>query len=706
MAEHGSHKIGLLQRRYISYQLLADVLFAAALAGLTGCLLYTFFSFSGWWSVLFFVILFSGIAGFRKWWQTDIKTITSFLDLKYPDLEESSELALKESDKLNLLEKLQLNKIEEILEAVPTHQKQFTHRLRLSILLFLAVAILGFVVVKMHGRLHSSGHSIFDPANNISKSTPPEKVLPAIESAAVIISPPAYTGKAQREQDKFTLEVEEGSTVTWKLKLNIEAKEVALIFNSKERIALKNRDGNTGYSGQRLIAQPGFYQVDIGGKLSDLYPIQVIKDNPPVTHIKTPQQYTYIDAGEPRRVNIMATADDDYGISNAFIYATVAKGSGEAVKFKEQKIDFATAFKGNPHYDLQKLIDLPSLNIEPGDELYFYIQAQDTHNQQSRTDVYIVAVQDTAQLLSIDGLISGVNVKPEFFRSERQIIMDSQKLLQDRDSISKEAFNNRSNDLGSDQKLLRLRYGKFLGEEAESDIDPSKSKDDPVGDIKNYGNAAVVLDAYTDKHDNAEDAQFFDPVIKAQLKATLTEMWKAELQLRLYKPEAALPFEYKALRLLKDLQQKSRVYVAKTSYNPTPIKMEKRLTGDQDKIIQPVNHQDIKTTDDQYESLKSAVSVLEQFKSGSKLSNMDMRTLQLANQQLSAKASSQPEIYLSAISAMHRILSAEKLKANDVGAVESAIQRILPQSKPLPNPVQSAADMGLSSGYYKNLNHK
>jgi hypothetical protein len=50
----------------------------------------------------------------------------------------------------------------------------------------------------------------------------------------------------------------------------------------------------------------------------------------------------------------------------------------------------------------------------------------------------------------------------------------------------------------------------------------------------------------------------------------------------LYKPQAALPFAYKALRLLKDLQQKSRSYVAKTAYNPPPLKdgkTFKRRTG-------------------------------------------------------------------------------------------------------------------------------
>ena len=176
--------------------------------------------------------------------------------------------------------------------------------------------------------------------------------------------------------------------------------------------------------------------------------------------------------------------------------------------------------------------------------------------------------------------------------------------------------------------------------------------------------------------------------------------------LRLNNPQAALPFEYKALRLLKDLQQKSRMYVAKTAYNPAPLKMEKRLTGDLDKIIQPTDHQNIKSDNGQLDALKNAVGVLEQLKTGTAIGINDMHTLQIANQQLSEKASVQPEIYLSAVSAMRRVLNAGKAKNDDIGTVEKAIQRILPSNKPLPVSSQNSADMGLSDGYFKTLNHK
>ena len=118
---------------------------------------------------------------------------------------------------------------------------------------------------------------------------------------------------------------------------------------------MKGGDGNKSWSAGKVLNQPGFYQVDIDGKLSDLYQVQVIKDNAPVILIKTPKQYTYIDVGEAKVVNINTAITDDYGVNDALIMATVAKGSGEAVKFKEYKINFNSGFGGhNRAYDLQK----------------------------------------------------------------------------------------------------------------------------------------------------------------------------------------------------------------------------------------------------------------------------------------------------------------------------------------------------------------
>ena len=699
----GINKINTIRRWYIGYQLLADVLFAAAISLIVFVLLSYTLGVQILWIMPIFVVSLLVLLFIHKSWTTKTTSISNFLDQQYPELEESCGLVLKSSDELNMLETLQLQKVETHLKDIPQWHNSFLKRIKFASLLM----IFALGMVWLINKSAKSNSIITEKGSSSGKTVAPEKVLPQISAVAVVVKPPEYTVKPSRSQDKFTLNVEDGATISWRITTNIAVKQVSLLFNDKEVITLKSLNADkTLWQTQKQINKPGFYQVNVDGKLSDLYQVQVIADQPPVIRIKSPKQYTYIDAGEAQKVNIDASINDDYGVGNALIFATVAKGSGEAVKFKEYKLDFSTSFSGHqPQYNLQKLVSLPALNMEPGDELYFYIQATDTHRQQSRTDVYTVSIQDTAQLLSMDGMLSGVNQKPEFFRSERQIILDTEKLLKDKDSITTEKFNNRSNDLGVDQKLLRLRYGKFLGEESESDINPADEKNDPVGDINNYGNAAVILDKYTDKHDNAEDAQFFDPELKKQLKATLTEMWRAELQLRLYKPQEALPFEYKALRLLKDLQQKSRMYVAKTSYNPPPLKLEKRLSGDLSKINQPLYKQDIKPGTDEFENLKQAVAILEQLKVKQQISSIDEHVLALANQQLSLSASAQPGIYLPALNAMRRILSKQaNIKLYDIALVERAIQKTLLPVHKTPVSTQGTVDMGLSQQYYKNLN--
>src|SRR4030095_5849389 len=91
-------------------------------------------------------------------------------------------------------------------------------------------------------------------------------------------------------------------------------------------------------------------------------------------------------------------------------------------------------------------------------------------------------------------------------------------------------------------------------------------------------------------------------------------MWNAELKLRTFKPEDALPFEYKALRLLKDLQQKSRVYVQKTAIKISPVKEEKRLTGELNKIISPSTQKTIASGNDVEKILRKGMALMEVLK--------------------------------------------------------------------------------------------
>ena len=84
----------------------------------------------------------------------------------------------------------------------------------------------------------------------------------------------------------------------------------------------------------------------------------------------------------PPRVTVEALAGDDYGDGRGAPRRHGGQGfTGEAVKFREQAFSFdadAPADAAAPHgRRLTRTLDLGALGMEPGDELYFFVEARD-----------------------------------------------------------------------------------------------------------------------------------------------------------------------------------------------------------------------------------------------------------------------------------------------------------------------------------------
>jgi hypothetical protein len=445
--------------------------------------------------------------------------------------------------------------------------------------------------------------------------------------------------------------------------------------------------------------------------------LEVQADEPPQVVIEAPKPYTVVDYGEPTVIPLKVRLKDDYGITDASVVAILSSGRDEAVKFRQQEMRWNEVFAGDrAAYSLSKLLDLGALGLKPGDELYFYCRAKDSRGQEGRTETYIISFTDTAQVMSLEGMTMSSDVKPEFFRSERQIIIETEQLLRQKDTIAVTAFRDKSNDLGIDQKLLRLRYGKFLGEEAEEGEPGAGGGPGDTTDFGAFGDATRILDVFTDKHDNAEDATYFEPGVKQQLKTTLNEMWKAELQLRTYRPREALPFAYKALRLLKDLQQQSRAYVAKTGAKVTPLNPARRLTGELGAIRAPEQEVVAGGQLSGEEVLRMALAVLESRRIGEggmgagpsgagdragMLGAGDRVVLQEAGHKLGAAAVARPAEYLRAYEALKRLVGGEG--GVDMVEVERAIRRLLPVVEATPAVEKEMADGGLGNLYFGDI---
>ena len=622
---------------------------------------------------------------FKRTWEITTVEVANYLNVKFPEFEESATLFLRPENELSQLEKFQVEKIGSIFP-ISNGFKAPLKGLWLSFFFLIICVIISIYL--------PANTSITEAVSFISKPTPvKENVLPEITDFNLKIVPPHYTQTLARSQSQFTIRAETGAQITWRIKTNVSVKKLQLIFNDKEIVEL-NASGQLS----KIIKQSGFYQLVLDGKKSDLYSIDVMPDLPVKIIITQPKPRTTIDVGVLPKVNLNVSLSDDYGISDAYISATLSSGKGEGVSFTEKKLTFNVDFGNKREIKLIKLLDLNALGMKPGDELYFFINAKDNNSQQSRSDVYLISIVDTADLMSMAGMANGIDLVPEYFRSQRQIIIDTEKLLIEKGTIAADDFKNRSNALGMDQKLLRLRYGKFLGEESESGGgDEHDHEEAAFGDVK------ALMDEYAHTHDIAEDATFFEPELKMQLKAVLNEMWSSELRLRTYKLQEALPYEYKALRLLKDLQQKSRAYVAKTTIKTIKLNLEKRLTGELDKIIQPTQQATFEPIDRSTEELKLLLSILEQRKAGKLFAYGDRKLLRAGEKQLISFAANQPTLYLSALKSLRKLSTSTTIMRSDIEVVQKAIQRLLGIETIKPQAKGAVPEANLYRSYFNRL---
>ncbi len=651
--------------------------------------------------------------------QTDLKQVASHINRQYPQLEDSTALLLQEPQQL--LQRLQQQKIATRLQEIYAQQQRvFNIRGTASYL------TLGLALVTSVGILYL-------PAAPLKGLTKPAKVVvefpntPAavadtivkIEQIDIAVVPPAYTGKQPYQAQNPNLHIEEGAVVTWRIRTNRPTRQLQLALNEQKPLQFKKEGNNHTLS--RSFTASTLYTLNLDGQKSAFYTLEIIPDNAPVVQIQKPEQYTEVLFGQPQKVRLQAQLTDDYGIREANMIATVAKGTGEAVKFREEKIKLNLT--GNSRsYNINQTLDLQKLGMTYGDELYFYLQAWDNHRGYIRSETYFVQIEDTVLVEADFDMSMGVNPVPEYFRSQRQIIIDTEKLLKEQRSITRPEFERRANNIGVDQKLLRLRYGKFLGEEFESGIGPGggipkgeagyQAEEHFPGDGHDHEEFAdknspeALLAPYTHKHDQEGEATIFEPAVKAKLKGALAQMWESELRLRTHKPKEALPYEYKALRMLKEVQQSQRAYVAKTGFEAPPLKEpELRLSGELNKIS-PLSEAKTTKTDIQLPHTKAALQWLQRYKHQQKYTSADIILLEKAGQELAQQALGKPGSNLKALQDLRTVITdmqgGKVICKTCLFTLEQAWANTLPIPEKKPQPKQVTRSK-LAKEYMKQL---
>lgn len=600
----------------VLYQLYTNALLVSGLLALSAYFVTAAFAEPGRLPILAALLgLLAGLA-LRRIDQNKRPQAIQLIHQRVADAEYS--LHLLDKPDLTIADQLQLDRLNQRLQRVAMPTVAFTGLGAYAIVLLASVLI--YIGYPLLTKSQLPVRSLL-PGAATEPAKPP--VPPTFLSAKLQIQPPAYTRLPATQSPDLNAVAITGSALTWQLRFSDQRQVAVRLVNSRGDEVKFTPSGDAFVYRDRLT-NSGLYAIKAYWKgrvvyQSDFYRLEAQPDLAPKIEPVSKELYRFHYLTDKKQLSISAKISDDFNVTQAFIVATLARGSGENVKFREVKLPLGPAnFRSAT---LSKMIDLATLNFAPGDELYYYWAAFDNRQPEpnfAKSDTYFLVYKDTTKVDDTELATMAVNAMPEYFRSQRQIIIDTEKLIAKRKKLAKPTFNSTSNEIGYDQKVLRLRYGQYLGEEFETSAggggapsgdegdllagyrhDHDTGKGDPDGGETHDAEAhhdhgespkseggnqdplAALMEQYVHSHDNAETNTFYEQSTRSLLKMALEQMWQSELHLRLYEPEKALPFENKALEYLKIVQQKSRSYVKKTGLDPPPIKeKETRLTGE------------------------------------------------------------------------------------------------------------------------------
>jgi hypothetical protein len=483
---------------------------------------------------------------------------TRWMDGAMPELEDSSTLLVHAPTPLARLQRERLLKR----IAASLGDREFTavarRRVRAAYHWIAISALAAFAVWAWSARAGAPA-----PGNNAAAAR-----LAAASAVVMHVAPPAYTAVAPFDSAPRELQIPQGSEVRW-CASDGQVNHAPIELSDGQQLPI-------GAGCARWTATESIFWRWRSIHQNLRYNLRVTPDQPPQITVTAPAEMVQVLAADAKSAAMGISVRDDYAVRRATLHLTLARGSGENIRFSDREVPLPAG--NDPRVrNWSKQWSLSDLGMEPGDELYFFVRASD--NAEPAHDV-----QSPTYTLRLPGPVSSddensalpILVKPENLRSQRQIIIDTEQLVADikaQPKIASAEVRSRSESIASDQAQLRRRYGQFLGEESslfggdDHEHEQQGARHDVVAE---FGHA----------HDQAENATLFDEATKKVLRRALSAMWDAEKALRAITPAPALPPEYKALEAIKQLQQADRIYLHKTAFAPPPIKEELRMSGD------------------------------------------------------------------------------------------------------------------------------
>ena len=539
----------------------------------------------------------------------DTRWLVQRLDATRPDMEDSTDLLFVPEASMTTLERLQRERLQQRLEhgAAPDLRPGWSSRA-----ILLSVALAALVTATAVFWPTRPAQTFDDVVTQLSGEAAKPTHTRIVEQNLRVV-PPAYTRQGARDEPTLDARAPQGTRLTWSFRFSPQPVAAELVFHDGRRVELRRVDD--AWRGEHVLSRSALYRLNLKDapplRESKPHRLDAIADRPPQVRVIEPDRSLSLATIGQKRWALAFEATDDHGVAtSAKLRVTLAQGSGENITFREQAI----ALRGTGNAMTKRFtqsLDLPALGFAVGDDLIAQLEVEDNRTpspQNARSASLILRWPSDlgTETSDMEGMVR--KVMPAYFRSQRQIIIDAEALLKEKRRLDAAEYLRRSDAIGVDQRILRLRYGQFLGEEAEGEPKPPPTSDDvsavtesqteaadehhhadePADDhahdepatLATFGQEGAVLEEYGHTHDHAEAATLLDPETRATLKLALDAMWQSEGHLRQGHPDQALPYAYTALKHIKQVQQASRIYLARVGPELPPIDESRRMGGD------------------------------------------------------------------------------------------------------------------------------
>ena len=531
----------------------------------------------GHWPIILVFISFL-LLGFKAWHSAEKMNeawLIRQIDNRRVDLENSSDLLFTQSDNLSLLQKLQQQRVQQRIVSGTELDLRAALPWRIILSSILSAALISALALYWP----QSGTAILQSPTSAEAQQSMLDAPIVLQKVQVTIKAPSYTGLVVRNETSLNIKAPENSQIEWQLTFSAQPEKVEIVFLDGKRLALQANDGL--WRAKTILAKSRLYRVEVNTlrlTTDKLYKLEAIKDMPPVLRVTAPDRTLSIAEYAQDQWQINFEAEDDYALGLAQMRIQLAQGSGENIKFK-QSIQTLQGQGSRKQKRYVTTINLSELGLAAGDDMIVQFMVSDQRTPKANTRLsssYILRwpPEESTEASGVQGMLK--KVVPAYFRSQRQIIIDTEKLIAEQKKLNKDEYELRSDNIGVDQRLLRLRYGQFLGEESEGFGEEDHDSEPPI----KQSAEAEILSEFGHTHDIPEAATLLDPETKKLLRAALNEMWQAELHLRSVQPKLALPYENRALTLIKKVLQADRIYLARVGNELPPIDESRRLSGD------------------------------------------------------------------------------------------------------------------------------